>query len=59
VITIRVPTSETMLELHGITELDVETSIEACVQLVSRKALRHVLHDAREYLKDGPYHLRP
>ena len=59
VIHLRVPTSETTLELHAFHELEVETSVEACVQSVSHSALCHVMRDAHEHLKNGPYRLLP
>ena len=51
--------SETLLELHTFQELEVETSIEACVQSVSRSALHHVMRDAHERLRRGLYLLFP
>ena len=59
VIHLRVPMSETLLELHVFNELEVETSVEACVQSVSHSALCHVMRDAHEHLKNGPYRLLP
>ena len=37
----------------------METSITACVQYVSRSALRRVMRDAHEHLRRGPYRLLP
>ena len=55
IIHLRVPASETLPELHTFNELKVKTSVEACVQSVSRLALRRVMRDAHEHLKNGPY----
>ena len=59
VIYLRVPASETLLELHAFQELEVETFVEACVQSISRSTLRRVMLDAHEHLKRGSYHLLP
>ena len=59
IIHLRVPTSETLLEVYAFNELEVETSVEACVQSVSHSALRRVIRDAHEYLRREPYRLLP
>ena len=59
VIHLRVPVSETLPELHAFNELKVKTSVEACVQSVSRLTLRRVMRDAHEHLKNGLYRLLP
>jgi len=59
VIHLRVPASETVPELRAFDDLDVEMSVEACIQSVCRTALRHVCRDAYPYLRGGPYHLLP
>jgi hypothetical protein len=59
IVHLKVLASEFMLKLHAFEELQVETSVAACVQSVSCSALRRVMHDAHEYLKRGPYHLLP
>ena len=51
--------SETLPELHAFNELKVKTSVEACVQSVSRLTLRRVMRDAHEHLKNGLYRLLP
>jgi hypothetical protein len=56
---LKVLASEFVLELHAFDELQVETSVAACVQPASCSALHHVMHDAHEYLKRGSYHLLP
>jgi hypothetical protein len=45
--------------LHAFHELEVETSVEACVQSISRLIFRRVKRNAHEHLKRGLYHLLP
>jgi hypothetical protein len=45
--------------LHAFEEVAVETSVAACVQSISRTALRSVMRDAHDYLQTGPYRLLP
>jgi hypothetical protein len=45
--------------LHAFKEVAVETSVAACVQSISRTALRSVMRDAHDYLQTGPYRLLP
>lgn len=59
VINLKVPASETVPERHAFTELEVETSIDACVHSVSHSALRRVMRDAYERLKGGRFRLLP
>ena len=59
VIVLRVPASTTIPGLRAFRDMEVETSVDACVQAVCRTALRHVCRDAYEHLKDGPYRLLP
>jgi hypothetical protein len=56
---LKVHASEFVPELHAFEDLQVETSVAACVQSISRLALCRVMRDAHEYLKRGPYHLLP
>jgi hypothetical protein len=56
---LKVPASEFVPELHAFEELQVETSIAACVRSISCSAVRRVMRDAHEYLKRGPYRLLP
>jgi hypothetical protein len=59
VIHLWVPASAYVPVLHAFEEVAMETSIAACVQSVSRTALRSVMRDTHDYLQIGPYHLLP
>jgi hypothetical protein len=45
--------------LHAFEEQEVETSVAACVQSVSRTALRSVMHEVHDYLKTRSYRVLP
>jgi hypothetical protein len=54
-----VPASAYVPVLHTFEEVAVETSVAACVQSISRMALRSVIRDAHDYLQTRPYRLLP
>jgi hypothetical protein len=54
-----VPASAYVPVLHAFVEVDVETSVAACVQSVSRIALHSVMRDVHDYLQTRPYRLLP
>jgi hypothetical protein len=54
-----VPASAYVPALHAFEEVAVETSVAACMQSVSRTALRSVMRDVHDYLETGPYRLLP
>jgi hypothetical protein len=56
---LKVPARKFVPKLHAFEELQVETSVAACVQSVLDSALHPGMRDAHEYLKRGPYHLLP
>jgi hypothetical protein len=45
--------------LHAFEEVAVETFVAACVQSISRTALRTMMHDTHDYLQTRPYRLLP
>jgi predicted transcriptional regulator len=59
VVDLRIPASTTHPDLPAFGKVEVETSVEACIQSVCRIALRHICRDAHAYLRDTPYRLLP
>lgn len=57
--TLHVPASDTLPDVKAFTNLEVEMTVDTCVQSVSRSELRHICRDARHYLDGGSYHLLP